>query len=131
METENKKLLFNTLVVFVAIVLIGFLGYYFGFLGTVYNIMMPERLGAFPLIMLSIIFGIAAFFSPCAFTVLPGYVAHFLTAGKTKKLSQSQTLWQSAYIGLKQLGLVETGEEKGKSVVQLTALGRLLVKGYI
>ncbi len=33
--------------------------------------------------------------------------------------------------GLKQLGVVEASEEKGKSVVHLTALGRLLVKGYI
>ncbi|MBI2580832.1 ArsR family transcriptional regulator [Candidatus Woesearchaeota archaeon] len=33
--------------------------------------------------------------------------------------------------GLKQLGLIETAEGKGKSVVQLTMLGRLLVKGYI
>lgn len=33
--------------------------------------------------------------------------------------------------GLKQLGLVEAAEGKGKSVMQLTMLGRLLVKGYI
>lgn len=33
--------------------------------------------------------------------------------------------------GLKQLGVVEAAEGKGKSVMQLTMLGRLLVKGYI
>lgn len=33
--------------------------------------------------------------------------------------------------GLKQLGLVETIGENGRLVVQLTTLGRLLVKGYI
>lgn len=33
--------------------------------------------------------------------------------------------------GLKQLGLVEAAEGKGESVMQLTMLGRLLVKGYI
>jgi len=104
MESENKKLLIYSLCVLVVVVLVGFLGYYFGFLGAIYKVMMPERLGSFPLILLSIIFGIAAFFSPCAFTVLPGYVAHFLTGGLTgrdvKKLTRTQTFWQSAYLGL-------------------------------
>jgi len=104
MESENKKLLIYSLCVLVVVVLVGFLGYYFGFLGAIYKVMIPERLGAFPLIILSIIFGIAAFFSPCAFTVLPGYVAHFLTGGLTgrdvKKLTRTQTFWRSAYLGL-------------------------------
>ncbi|MBI2669214.1 hypothetical protein HYX14_05210 [Candidatus Woesearchaeota archaeon] len=100
MGSENKKLLIYSLYVLVAVVLIGFLGYYFGFLGAIYNVMMPERLGAFPLIILSIIFGLAAFFSPCAFTVLPGYVAHFLTGGRVRKLTKAQTFRQSAYLGL-------------------------------
>ena len=33
--------------------------------------------------------------------------------------------------GLKDLGLVETMEEKGRIAVKLSTLGRLLVKGYI
>ena len=33
--------------------------------------------------------------------------------------------------GLKQLGLVETNEEKGRVKVTLTTLGKLLVKGYV
>ncbi|MBI2145525.1 winged helix-turn-helix transcriptional regulator, partial [Candidatus Woesearchaeota archaeon] len=33
--------------------------------------------------------------------------------------------------GLKQLGLLEAIQEKGKIVIKLTMLGRLLVKGYI
>ncbi|HLC96817.1 MAG TPA: winged helix-turn-helix domain-containing protein [Candidatus Nanoarchaeia archaeon] len=33
--------------------------------------------------------------------------------------------------GLKQLGLVETKEEKGRVSVTLTTMGRLLVKGYV
>lgn len=40
---------------------------------------MPETFGDFPLVILSIIFGTAAFFSPCSFTVLPAYVSHYLT----------------------------------------------------
>jgi len=98
MKQKNTLLVF--LFIFIVLVALGFLGYYFGFLPFVYKVMMPERLGSFPLVILSIIFGIAAFFSPCAFTVLPSYVAHFLSTGKTQKLTRTQTLWQSAYLGL-------------------------------
>jgi len=79
MEAENKKLVVYTLLVIIAIILIGFLGYYFGFLGFIYNVMMPQTFSKFSIISLSIIFGIAAFFSPCAFTVLPAYVSNYLT----------------------------------------------------
>lgn len=65
--------------ILIVLTLIGFAGYYFGFLGFVYHIMMPEVLSNYPLIVLSVIFGIAAFFSPCSFTVLPAYVSHYLT----------------------------------------------------
>jgi len=33
--------------------------------------------------------------------------------------------------GLKELGLVETKEIKGRVEVELTTLGRLLLKGYV
>jgi len=33
--------------------------------------------------------------------------------------------------GLKDLGLVDTNENKGKIAVSLSTLGRLLIKGYI
>jgi hypothetical protein len=33
--------------------------------------------------------------------------------------------------GLKQLGLVETTEQKGRVEVHLSTLGKLLVRGYI
>lgn len=60
--------------------LLGFAGYYFGFLGFIYNVMMPGELGRFPLVILAIIFGTAAFFSPCSFTVLPAYVSHYIAS---------------------------------------------------
>jgi len=85
METENKKIFTYALLVIIAIVLIGFLGYYFGFLGTIYKVMMPQTFSKFNIITLSIIFGIAAFFSPCAFTVLPAYVSNYLTKKEEQK----------------------------------------------
>ena len=79
MEKENKKVLLYALLILIVIIFIGFLGYYFGFLGTIYKVMMPQTFSKFNIISLSIIFGIAAFFSPCAFTVLPAYVSNYLT----------------------------------------------------
>lgn len=74
----RKPALFYFFLALLALMLIGFLGYYFGFLGFIYNVMMPEAFGKFPLIILAIIFGTAAFFSPCSFSVLPAYVSHYL-----------------------------------------------------
>ena len=42
MKTENKKILVYALLAIILIVFVGFLGYYFGFLGTVYNVMIPQ-----------------------------------------------------------------------------------------
>lgn len=92
METENKKILAYALLVITFIVAIGFLGYYFGFLGAIYNVMMPQTFSKFNIIVLSIIFGIAAFFSPCAFTVLPAYVSNYLTKKEEKKSDISKLL---------------------------------------
>jgi len=83
-----------------AIILLGWLGYRFVFLGTVENIIMPVRFEILPLVLLSMVLGIAAFLSPCAFTVLPAYVAHLLTAGEAKKLSRGETLLKAAALGL-------------------------------
>jgi len=85
METENKKIFVYALLVIIAIVFIGFLGYYFGFLRAIYNVMIPQTFSKFNIIALSVIFGIAAFFSPCAFTVLPAYVSNYLTKKEEQK----------------------------------------------
>lgn len=64
--------------------------------------MMPEAFSNFPLITLSIIFGTAAFFSPCSFTVLPAYVSHYLTGDKqhSKQASQTGNIAKGFYFGL-------------------------------
>lgn len=80
----KRSALFYFFFALFALVLIGFLGYYLGFLGFIYNVMMPGAFGKFPLIILAIIFGTAAFFSPCSFSVLPAYVSHYL-AGDTQE----------------------------------------------
>lgn len=74
------------------VIFIGFIGYYFGFLSFIYNVALPEAFSQYNLIILSIIFGVAAFFSPCAFTVLPSYVSHY-AAGRDKRK-------RSLYLGL-------------------------------
>lgn len=99
---NNAKTVFKFLIVLIIITLVGFAGYFFGFLGFIYNVMMPEAFGNFPLILLSIIFGIAAFFSPCSFTVLPAYVSHYLTGDKdqAKQASYTGNIAKGFYFGL-------------------------------
>ncbi len=86
-----------------ALTLLGFGGYYFGFLGFIYHVMMPEAFGSFALVPLAVIFGAAAFFSPCAFTVLPAYVAHTLAADPvpaTRRLTRALALGLTAAAGV-------------------------------
>lgn len=85
METENKKLILYTIFIIIALISLSFLGYYYGFLGAIYKVIMPQAFSQFNIIMLSIVFGIAAFFSPCAFTVLPAYVSNYLSKEEVKK----------------------------------------------
>lgn len=92
METENKKLMAYTFLIIITLIAVGFLGYYYGFLGAIYKVMMPRTFSKFNIIVLSIIFGIAAFFSPCAFTVLPAYVSNYITKEEAKKPSFSKLL---------------------------------------
>jgi len=95
-------LMIRFLSILAVLTLIGFAGYYFGFLGFVYHVMMPEVFSNYPLIVLSVIFGIAAFFSPCSFTVLPAYVSHYL-ASDDKEPSvpdTSKNMVKGFYFGL-------------------------------
>jgi len=99
----KHKTLITTLLVILGVSLVGFTGYYYGFLGFIYNIAIPNAFSNFSLITLSIIFGIAAFFSPCAFTVLPAYITHYLTSqekGEVHKLSKSLYLGFLGALGI-------------------------------
>lgn len=72
---------------------LGFLGYKFGFLKFVYGVMMPGNFAIFGLPLLSVLFGTAAFFSPCALTVLPAYISHFLGEEQEREHSVWKLLW--------------------------------------
>lgn len=60
--------------------LVAVAGYFVGFLGTVNTILMPANFQAFGLVTLALAIGTAAFFSPCAFPLLPAYAAYAIEA---------------------------------------------------
>lgn len=95
--STSKSPIFYFVLALLALIILGFLGYYFGFLGFIYNVMMPEAFGKFPLIILAMIFGTAAFFSPCSFSVLPAYVSHYL-AGDIQ--GEKNAIRKGIYFGL-------------------------------
>jgi cytochrome c-type biogenesis protein len=63
-----------------AAVLLGVVGYAAGFLGFVYNLMLPDAFARLDVITLAAVMGVAAFFSPCAFPLLPAYMTYQLQA---------------------------------------------------
>lgn len=91
--TARPSALLPTVSMIVVLTVVGVLGYQFGFLGFIYNVMMPGNLGAFSLPLLSILFGTAAFFSPCALTVLPAYISHYLGREEEQQYTVTRLLW--------------------------------------
>lgn len=85
-----------------AAALLGFLGYQLGFLGFVYEIMVPGEFAAYGALTLGVVIGVAAFFSPCAFPLLPAYVSYGLTVrGETNgNFGKSLRLGLAAAAGL-------------------------------
>lgn len=77
--TGQINSLLHVLIGVAAALLIGLAGYLVGFQGFVYGIAMPQAFGSLPLFTVAVISGVAAFFSPCVFPLLPGYVAYALT----------------------------------------------------
>lgn len=81
--------------------ILGTLGYAFGFLGFVYGIMMPNAFTRFDVLAVGVIAGLAAFFSPCAFPVLPGYMSYYLSSEQMKhSLRKALKLGGIAALGL-------------------------------
>lgn len=95
---SSKKVLAYFLLIAGIFTVVGFAGYYYGFLGFIYNVMMPEAFGKFSLVILAMIFGTAAFFSPCSFSVLPAYVSHYLAEGTED--NKKSAVRKGIYFGL-------------------------------
>lgn len=86
--------------IFLLLIGLGFLGYYFGFLGFIYNIALPEAFSKFNIILLSVILAIAAFFSPCSFTVMPAYISYYLQGPKVERWQKVVKFGFSAALGV-------------------------------
>jgi cytochrome c-type biogenesis protein len=83
-------------------VFLGVLGYQLGFLGFVYKLMLPQAFARVDVLALGAVMGVAAFFSPCAFPLLPGYMTYQLQAQ-----GEETRFIRSLYLGvLGALGLV-------------------------
>lgn len=78
-----------------AAILLGVVGYQLGFLGFIYNLMLPQAFPSIPVYALAAVMGVAAFFSPCVFPMLPGYMTFQLALQHGEK-----RLMRSLYLGL-------------------------------
>lgn len=85
---------------------LGVIGYQLGFLGFVYNLMMPQAFSRVDALVLAAVMGVAAFFSPCAFPLLPGYMTYQLQAqGGQTRFVRSLSLGLAAALGLLAINL--------------------------
>jgi cytochrome c biogenesis protein CcdA len=82
--------------------LFGWLGYQLGFWRFVTSIAMPQAFGNYNLFVLSGAAGVAAFFSPCVFPLLPGYVTYDLglQGRRGSRLTRSLALGAAAALGV-------------------------------
>jgi cytochrome c-type biogenesis protein len=98
-------------------IFLGVIGYQLGFLGFVYKLMIPQTFSSVPVYGLAAVMGVAAFFSPCAFPLLPGYMTYQLEAqhGEARLL-------KSLYLGLLgALGIVLVNVALGLVIASLGA----------
>lgn len=78
---------------------VGAAGYALGFLGFVYNVMVPNTFSQYPIYGLALIVGAAAFFSPCAFPLLPAYFT-YAVGGSERSIGRSLRQGAIAAAGL-------------------------------
>lgn len=105
MGARAKGFLYALLVVAV-VTLLGFVGYRYGFLGFIYRIAIPEAFSRFNIVVLSVLFGVAAFFSPCAFSVLPAYVGNYISRSASYKGAKALKLGLLAALGVVSVNVV-------------------------
>lgn len=96
---SSGRWLYALLVALLAAVIVGGYGLFRVFVTGV----MPN-LGAYNLLALAIIAGVASFFSPCAFPMLPGYLAVYAGVGQPAEESSPRrsavTLGGAAALGV-------------------------------
>lgn len=86
-----------------AVLLAGLLalgGYLLGFQGFIYGVAMPEAFGSLNIVAVAAIAGTAAFFSPCVFPLLPGYVSFYLMRAQRDGMALSRSLYLGAVAAL-------------------------------
>jgi cytochrome c-type biogenesis protein len=69
----------------------------------VYDIVVPNAFTRFDLLTVAVIAGLAAFFSPCAFPIIPSYMSYYLSAeeaGKRHGVKRAIYLGRLASLGL-------------------------------
>lgn len=90
------------LLIVLGAVFFGWLGYRLGFWRFVTSIAVPQRFEYYNLFALSAAAGVAAFFSPCVFPLLPSYVTYDLglQGGKGNRLMRSLALGSAAALGI-------------------------------
>lgn len=93
LRSKGNRATVTILAAIALLTLFGFVGYRFGFLTFIKNVMMPGNFAMFSLPFLSVLFGTAAFFSPCALTVLPAYISRFLGEEQEREHSILRLLW--------------------------------------
>jgi len=98
-------------------VALGIAGYRIGFLGFVYGLMVPDAFSRVDTFALAAVMGVAAFFSPCAFPLLPGYMTYQLEA-----VQGEARLARSLWLGLlAALGVVIVNVVVGVAIASLGA----------
>lgn len=83
-------------------IFLGWLGYRLGFWRFVTSIAMPQTFGRYNLFFLGAASGVAAFFSPCVFPLLPSYVTYDLglEGSERSRLVRSLALGSAAALGV-------------------------------
>lgn len=75
-------------------------GYLLGFLGFAYGVAVPQAFGRFSVVTVAAISGLAAFFSPCVFPLLPGYVTYQLGASGQRRLGRAAAVGLAGAAGI-------------------------------
>ncbi len=76
-------------------------GYLLGFLAYAYGVAVPQAFGRFSVVAVAAISGVAAFFSPCVFPLLPGYVVYQLRpSGERWRLGRAATIGLAGAAGV-------------------------------